>query len=133
VYYFGEDVDIFEHGRIASHDGSWHHGSSGQKFGLVMPGKPAVGLKFYQELAPRVAMDRAEIISLSERVATPAGTFDGCLKTRETTPLEAFSREFKLYAPGVGLVQDGSLRLVSHRYIELSSRRSASNGSAVRQ
>jgi hypothetical protein len=58
-------------------------------------------------------MDRAEVVSLSERVTTPAGTFEKCLKTEETTPLEP-GRESKLYAPGVGLVTDGSLVLVSY-------------------
>jgi hypothetical protein len=55
-------------------------------------------------------------VSLTEQASTPAGVFDRCLKSRETTPLESFSREFKLYAPGVGLIKDGSLTLVSHTY-----------------
>jgi hypothetical protein len=58
-------------------------------------------------------MDRAKIVSVSERVATPAGTFENCLKTEESTPLEP-GREFKLYAPGVGLIRDGVLDLVSY-------------------
>jgi hypothetical protein len=115
VYYFGEDVDTYKHGKIAGHEGAWHHGSNGARFGLMMSGAPAIGMRHYQELAPHVAMDRAEIVSLTERVTTPAGVFDRCLKTRETTPLEMFAREFKLYAPGVGLIQDGSLVLVSQQ------------------
>ena len=31
------------------------------------------------------------------------------MKTRETTPLEKLAREYKLYAPGIGLVKDGDL------------------------
>jgi hypothetical protein len=58
-------------------------------------------------------MDRAEIISLNERMITPGGTFEKCMKTEETTPLEKGAREFKVYAPGVGLVQDGTLLLVA--------------------
>ena len=117
VYYFGEDVDMYKRGRIDSHDGSWRHGLNGATFGLLIPGKPAVGLRYYQELAPRVAMDRAEIVSLTERVTTAAGVFDRCLKTKETTTLEMFAREYKLYAPGVGLIKDGSLELTSHQYV----------------
>jgi hypothetical protein len=64
-------------------------------------------------VAPKVAMDRAEIVSVSERVNTPAGAFVNCLKTEESTPLEP-GRESKLYAPGVGLVKDGPLVLVSY-------------------
>jgi len=113
LYYFGEDVDIYKGGKVVSHEGAWRHGSGGASFGLMLPGTPAVGLRYYQELAPRIAMDRAEVVSLSERVTVPAGTFDACLKTEETTPLEPGTREYKVYAPGVGLVMDGTLALVS--------------------
>ena len=118
VYYFGEDVDMYKHGKIAGHEGSWRHGANGARFGLMMPGKPTVGMRYYQEQAKGVAMDRAEIVSLTERLTTPGGTFEHCLKTRETTPLEMFSREYKLYASGVGLIKDGSLDLVSHKYAQ---------------
>jgi hypothetical protein len=111
VYYFGEDVDTYRKGKIVNHEGAWHHGSNGAKFGLMMPGAPAVGMRFYQELAPGTAMDRAEIVSVSERLTTAAGRFEKCVKTDETTPLEPGAREQKVYAPGVGLVKDGTLTL----------------------
>ena len=57
-------------------------------------------------------MDRAEIVSLRDTLTTPAGRFTLLLRIAETTPLEPGVREFKLYAPGVGLVLDGSLSLV---------------------
>ena len=112
VYYFGEDVDMYKNGRVVSHEGAWRHGSNGARFGLMMPGSPAVGMRFYQELAPGVAMDRAEIVSVSDRLTTPAGAFDRCLRTKESTPLER-GAESKIYAPDVGLVQDSTLKLVS--------------------
>jgi len=117
VYYFGEDVDAYKHGKVVNHDGSWRHGSKGAAFGLMMPGTPVVGMKFYQEQAKGVAMDRVEIVSVAEGLKTPAGMFDRCVKTRETTPLEKFAREYKIYAPKVGLVQDGDMRLVSTQYV----------------
>jgi hypothetical protein len=113
VYYLGEDVDEYTNGKIAGHGGAWLHGTGDAKFGLLMPGSPVVGLRYYQEVAPKVAMDRAEVVSVSERVTTPAGTFEKCLKTKETTPLES-GTEFKLYAPGIGLISDGELLLVSY-------------------
>jgi len=113
VYYLGEDVDIYKNGKIVDHEGAWLHGTAGAKFGLLIPGAPVVGQRYYQEVAPQVAMDRAEVVSVSERVTTPAGTFDKCLKTEESTPLEP-GREFKLYAPGIGLVTDASLVLISY-------------------
>jgi hypothetical protein len=117
VYYFGEDVDMYKKGKVVNHEGSWQHGTNGAKFGLMMPGKPAIGMRFYQELAKGVAMDRAEIVSLSERLTTPAGVFEKCVKTKETTPLEILAREYKVYAPGIGLIKDGALELVSHQFV----------------
>lgn len=114
VYYFGEEVDMFKRDKVVSHEGAWAHGSNQAHFGLMMPGSPAVGMRHFQELAPAVAMDRAEIVSLSERVTTSAGVFEGCLKVKETTPLERFAKEYKLYAPGIGLIRDGDLELVSY-------------------
>lgn len=114
VYYFGEDVDIYEGSRVVNHEGSWLSGVGGARFGLMMPARPAVGFRHYQELAPAVALDRAEIQSTSASVIAPAGRFRDCLKVEETTPLEPGVKEFKYYAPGVGLVQDGSLKLVRY-------------------
>ena len=114
VYYFGEDVDTYKNGKVSGHDGGWHDVSDGARFGLAIPGSPAVGSRYYQEQAPGVAMDRAEVVSLTERITAPGGVFEACLKTKESSPLEPLVKEYKVYAPGVGLVKDGSLVLVSH-------------------
>ena len=116
VYYFGEDSATYKNGVVVNREGSWRHGVQAQ-FGLMMPGSPMPGLRFYQELAPTIAMDRAEILSVNATVTTPAGTFDRCVTVRETTPLERFARETKVYAPGIGVIRDGSLSLVSHAYV----------------
>jgi hypothetical protein len=79
-----------------------------------MPGQVLLKARYYQEIAPRLAMDRAEIVSLTELVKTPAGEFKTCLKVEETTPLEPGIKEYKYYAYGIGLVQDGSLKLVKY-------------------
>ena len=112
VYYFGEEVDIYKDGKVAAHEGAWLSGEDGAKFGLAMPGSPLLGARYYQEVAPRKAMDRAEVVSLSGAVETPAGKFDNVLKTDETTPLEPGERESKEYAAGVGLLKEGPLKLV---------------------
>ena len=112
VFYFGEDVNIYKDGKIVSHAGSWLSGVNGAKFGLMMPGQPLLNARYFQEIAPKVAMDRAKIVSMSEIVKTPAGEFTKCLKVEETTPLQPFITEFKYYAKGIGIVRDGSLKLV---------------------
>jgi hypothetical protein len=114
VFYFGEDVDIYRNDKLVNHAGAWLSGVNGARFGLMMPGEPRVGAKFYQEIAPKVAMDRAAIVGLHEVDKTPAGEFKDCLKVEETTPLEPGVKEYKYYAAGVGLVQDGSLRLTQY-------------------
>ena len=119
VYYFGEDVDMYKDGKVTGHGGSWLSGKNDARFGLLLPGLPLVGARYYQEVAPKEAMDRAEIVSVTETVKTPAGEFKNCLKIEETTPLEKGTKEYKFYAPGVGLIQDGDLKLVKHGKVDL--------------
>jgi hypothetical protein len=112
VYYFGEDVDKYEDGKVAKHGGSWHAGENGARFGLTMPGVPSVGMRWYQELAPHVAMDRSEVLTFREPVVLYGETVN-CLKTKETSAVEK-GTEFKCYAAGIGLVVDGPCKLVRH-------------------
>jgi len=114
VYYFGEDVDVYKDGKVSGHPGGWQSGSDGAHYGLFMPAKPSVVQKFYQEIAPNVAMDRCEIVSADDRVEVPAGRFEKCVKIQETTPLDPGTKEHKYYAPGVGLLIDGPLKLVRY-------------------
>lgn len=118
VFYFGEDVDFYEKGKVVKHDGTWHAGVNGGRAGLMMAGTPKRKMKYYQEMAPGVAMDRAEIISLDETCKTPAGTFAKCLKVKEGSAIDAMAREFKYYAPSIGLVRDEDLRLVKYGFIK---------------
>ncbi len=117
VFHFGEEVDAYEKGKIVSHDGSWLAYKNGAKPGLLMPGNPKIGMKYYQEIAPGVVMDRAEVISVSRTVRTPAGEFRNCLLTEGSSKLDPNAVEFRFYAPGIGLVQFESLKLVRYGYL----------------
>ena len=112
VYYFGEDVDVYDDsGKVANHGGAWLAGEKGARFGLIMPGAPVIGDRYYQEFAPKQAMDRAENVSLNATLKTPAKTFEKCFYIRESSDLESgFSH--KWYAAGVGMIGDDELRLV---------------------
>jgi hypothetical protein len=110
VYYFGEDVNTYKDGKVVGHEGAWLAGAN-NKFGLMMPGKPKAGDKFYQEIAPDVAMDRSEILSITEEMTTPAGTYKNCLHVKDGSKLESGTSD-KWYAPGIGLIKDASLLLV---------------------
>ena len=114
VFYFGEDVDMYERGQIVSHEGAWRAGVAGARYGLMIPGLPLLRARYYQEIAPGVAMDRAEIVALGGTLTTPAGRFTDVLTVEETSALERGAREAKRYAPGVGLIQDGDLKLVRY-------------------
>lgn len=111
VYYFGESVEIYKKGKIISHEGSWQAGFDHAKFGLMMPAAPKVGDRYYQEIALDKAMDRAEIVSLTDKVTVPAGTYENCLKIKETSHLEK-DVDTKIYAPGVGLIKDNGFVLI---------------------
>jgi hypothetical protein len=124
VFYFGEDVDYYKDGKVVKHDGTWLAGVNGNRAGLIMPGTPKPGMKYYQEIAPGVAMDRAEIVSVDETCKTPAGVFSGCLKVKESSSVNfwsAFVAEYKMHAPGIGLVQDESLVLTKYEVVRDAS------------
>jgi hypothetical protein len=118
IFYFGEEVDIYENGKVVDHSGSWQAGSNDAKAGLMMPGIILLGARYYQEMAPNIAMDRAEIVSHTEELQTPAGAFKNCLKTEETTALKPQGKEYKLYAPGIGLIKDENLLLTKYGVIK---------------
>ena len=119
VFYFGEEVDMYADGEIVRHDGAWLSGEADAMAGLIMPGAPEIGMKYYQEIAPEVALDRAEVISMDGSLETPAGTFQNVLVTREGSGLNPLEEEYKTYAPEIGLIQDSFLLLSSYGYVDL--------------
>jgi hypothetical protein len=119
VFYFGEEVNDYAGGVVVGNPGAWSADGSRNKAGLLMPGQPVVGMRYHQEMAPGVALDRAEVISMSQTCKTPAGEFKDCLVTRESSDLNP-AIEHKAYAPGIGLVQDQALSLVRYGYVNPS-------------
>jgi len=115
IFYFGEEVDIYKDGKIVKHEGAWLAGGENRP-GILMPGQILLGARYYQEMAPGIAMDRAEILSMDETMQTPAGTFTGVLKVKETTALNATEKEYKYHAPGIGLLKDENLLLTRFGY-----------------
>ena len=118
VYYLGEDVDEYnKDGKVTSHPGVWSYGKHTTKLGILMPAHPAVGDKFKPEDVPRITWEEDEVVSLSETVTVPAGTYSNCLKIREK--LSDGKTEYKYYAPGIGCVmeveEEGAVTLRSHQ------------------
>lgn len=112
VYYFGEDVDIYDEEGNITHEGAWLAGVDGAMPGIIMPGGAfMLGARYFQEIAPE-AMDRAEHVAMGLEVEVPAGTFEDCVEVEETTPFDKKELSTKIYCPDVGLVIDEDLALV---------------------
>jgi hypothetical protein len=114
VFYFGEEVDIYEDGKIVKHSGQWRADEKNSRAGIIMPGTILLGARHYQEISPN-AMDRAEIISDDVTMKTPAGTFRNCIRIEETSGIDPDEKCYKTYAPGLGLIQDEDLLLTEYR------------------
>jgi hypothetical protein len=118
VFYFGEEVDDYKNGNIVGHEGAWLAGEDANQPGIIMPGTILLGAKYYQEIAPNIALDRAEIVDMGKLIQTPSGAFKDTLIIRETTPLEPDATELKYYAAGIGLIQEEDLKLERYGFIE---------------
>ena len=122
VWYFGEDTKEYDHGTFITDEGSWEAGKDGAKPGIIMLANPRIGDQYKQEDAAGVVEDMAKVVSLTETVTVPEGTFHNCLKTTEWTPIEPGNRSHKYYAPaGVGLVLELASRQGGER-VELIDR-----------
>ena len=115
VFYFGEEVDDYEDGKVVGHSGAWRADNEKSQAGIIMPGTILLGSRHYQEIAPN-AQDRAEILRDDVTMTTPAGTFTNCIRIEETSGIDANDRCHKTYAPGVGIIQDEDLVLVKYSH-----------------
>ncbi len=113
VWYFGEEVDDYEDGEVVGHGGQWLAGENGNEPGILMPRTPLLGARFFTELAPGIALDFSEVVSLDTALTVPFGAFTDVLYIEEGSAVEPDAISLKYYAPGVGLVKDGELELVA--------------------
>ena len=104
VWYLGEKTKEYEDGEVKTTAGSWEAGVDGAEAGVIMPGKPEVGMRYRQEYLKGEAEDRGAILSLDEWVDVPHGEFRDVLMTKDWTPLQPEVLEHKFYAKGIGPV-----------------------------
>jgi hypothetical protein len=104
VWYLGEDTAEFEGGELKTREGSWEAGVDRALPGVVVPAEPADGMRYRQEYYQGKAEDNGEVLSVREQVQVPAGHFTRSLLTKDTSAIEPRILEYKLYAPGVGVV-----------------------------
>ena len=116
VYYLGEEVDEYENGKLKGHAGSWMLGRDTEIPGVFFPAHPKIGDRFRSEDVSDAIRENDEVVSITEKVITPAGTYENCVKVREN--LADGTTEYKYYAPGVGVVReqpaDGDVLLKTH-------------------
>ena len=113
VWYFGEDVDNYENGKLVDHEGQWIAGVDGALPGIWLRAKHSPGESYRMEYYKGEAEDFAKIEAVGETVKVPAGTFENCTKIYEWTPLDPDSTGHKYYCAGIGALaleveRDGS-------------------------
>jgi hypothetical protein len=110
VWYLGEDVTNYlydaDDNLIGTNSGSsWRAGVNGALPGFIMPADLTVGFNYYQEFAVTDgALDQGTTFMVGELVSLGIGDFANALRVLETNELKPDDREFKYYAPGVGLI-----------------------------
>jgi len=108
VWYLGEAVDNYVNGVFANHGGSWEWGVDGALPGIIMWADPSahVNEEYYQEFYKGEAEDMGQVLSVSESVTVPFGSFENVIKTYDFSSLDPALQEEKFYASGVGMVRE---------------------------
>jgi hypothetical protein len=99
IWYFGEDVDNYEDGVVANHDGSWLAGEDGPP-GMIMPADPKPGDVYRPENLPGVVFEQVTVRATGQTVDGPRGPVEGAVLVREL--LMDGTTEEKTFAPGYG-------------------------------
>lgn len=123
VWYFGEDSKDYKDGKVVSTKGSWEAGVDGAQPGIVMQARPVVSQTYRQEYYKGEAEDWATVLSLTETVSIPIGSYTDVLMTNEWAGLDNPPvYEHKYYTKGIGFlmtkyVEGGfELKLIEIRY-----------------
>ena len=104
VWYLGEETAEFENGELTTREGSFEAGVDGALPGIIMPAEPEVGISYRQEYYEGEAEDNGAVLALGQQADVAQGHFDDVLLTADSITIEPDVLEYKLYAPGVGLV-----------------------------
>lgn len=116
VYYLGEDVNEYRHGKVINHEGQWRLGVNTQVPGILMTAHPAVGQMFDSENVPNVVHETSSVAGIGGTRKIKKRTYSNVLTIREdaTSPGIPPEVEYKNYAPGVGVITEanGGVRLL---------------------
>ncbi len=117
IVYFGELSVEYEDNVAVGTPGSWR-AEGLNKPGILMPGIFRVGDRYWQEYAPEdEALDRGENIGINAVFGTPLGIFNSCVIVEDSNFLEPPRGEYKVYAPGIGMIADETLVITKKGYV----------------
>ncbi len=121
VFYLGEQVELIEDGEVVGSEGAWEAGVANAKPGVIMPGIYLLGSRYFQEVAPGVALDRAEHTRMGldvevDLVGSGETELHDCVEVIETSALDRKAHSEKMYCPDVGLVFDSGEELVDKNF-----------------
>lgn len=121
VWYFGEDVDNYEDGKLVDHDGAWLAGVDGALPGILIKSTHTEGDSYKQEFYAGVAEDVRDVYDTEVTVVTDLATYSDCVQFYDWTPLDSEAREHKYYCPEVqemvkevDLVTGNEIVLIEH-------------------
>src|SRR5438094_5586128 len=116
VWYFGEDTKDFSEDTVST-EGSFKAGKNGAKPGIIMEANPMPEDLYFQEDAPGVAEDQANVLDLHAGAKTPFRNFTtDVLKIAEFTDLEPGIVEHKFYFKGIGEVKEQGVKGESAKF-----------------
>ena len=111
VWYLGEDVENFQYDAAGVLTGSdthsaWRAGVGDALPGIAMSAALTPATPLFSEHAPaEAAMDYATLVETGLTLTTSAGQFTDVIKFEERSMAEPDLREFKFYAPDIGLIR----------------------------
>jgi len=105
VYYMGEDVDNYENGKVANHDGAFRYGEDTDALGVAMPANPMPGDEFSFEDVPGVGSERNTVATVGEPETFGGTTYEDALVV-DGYVLPDEEEESKYYARDIGLIRE---------------------------
>jgi hypothetical protein len=105
VHYLGEHVDNIRNGRVVDHHGSWLYGRDTHVLGVAMPAHPTLGMQWRFEDVPRITVESDRVEEVGMRARAAGRLHHGVIRVQEFVQPEG-DVEYKLYAPGVGLITE---------------------------
>ena len=105
VLYLGEQVDNYEDGKVADHDGTWLLGEHTKTPGVAMPPDPRVGSTWRFEDVPGVTTESNRVMRRLPSMRAGGREYRDVIEVRESIQPDD-EIELKYYARGTGVIRE---------------------------